>query len=113
MLFRWNFRVKLNYMSFIEVYIKEWGVMDLDFIKKLVKPNDSKIIMLVLDGVGGLPTTPGGLTELETANTPNLDKLAKEGICGLQLPIASGITPGSGPGHLGIFGFAIIVINQY
>jgi len=79
--------------------------MDLEFIQKLVKTNNSKIVMLVLDGVGGLPKEPDGLTELETAITPNLDKIAKEGICGLQIPVRSAITPGSGPGHLGIFGF--------
>ena len=79
--------------------------MDLDFIKKLVKKNDSKIVMLVMDGIGGLPMDSDGKTELETANTPNLDTLAKKGICGLHTPVGNGITPGSGPGHLGIFGF--------
>jgi 2,3-bisphosphoglycerate-independent phosphoglycerate mutase len=71
----------------------------------LLSANDSKIILLVLDGLGGLPSEPEGLTELETAMTPNLDALAKEGICGLHLPVGPGITPGSGPGHLGIFGY--------
>jgi 2,3-bisphosphoglycerate-independent phosphoglycerate mutase len=79
--------------------------MDLDFIQKLVKTNNTKIVMLVMDGVGGLPLTSDGLTELETAKTPNLDSLASKSICGLQIPVGSGITPGSGPGHLGIFGF--------
>jgi 2,3-bisphosphoglycerate-independent phosphoglycerate mutase len=79
--------------------------MDLDFIKNLVKPNDTKIVMLVIDGIGGLPKEESGLTELEAANTPNLNNLAKKGICGLQTPVGAGITPGSGPGHLGIFGF--------
>lgn len=79
--------------------------MKLDFIQKLVKQNNTKIVMLVMDGLGGLPLTEGGKTELETANTPNLDNLAKKGICGLQTPVGPGITPGSGPGHLGIFGF--------
>ncbi|MEA2055854.1 MAG: 2,3-bisphosphoglycerate-independent phosphoglycerate mutase [Candidatus Thermoplasmatota archaeon] len=79
--------------------------MDLDFIKKLVKSNSTKIVMLVMDGVGGLPQKIGGLTELETAHTPNLDLLASKSICGLQTPVGSGITPGSGPGHLGIFGY--------
>lgn len=79
--------------------------MDLDFIKKLVKTNNTKIVMLVMDGIGGLPLTSDGLTELETAKTPNLDSLASKSICGLQIPVGSGITPGSGPGHLGIFGF--------
>lgn len=79
--------------------------MDLDFIKRLVKKNNSKIVMLVMDGIGGLPLSFDGKTELETAETPNLDKLAKKSICGLQIPIGNGITPGSGPGHLGIFGY--------
>jgi 2,3-bisphosphoglycerate-independent phosphoglycerate mutase len=79
--------------------------MNLDFIKKLKKSNDSKIVMIVMDGIGGLPIESGGLTELETAKTPVLDKLAKHGVCGLHIPVGSGITPGSGPGHLGIFGY--------
>ncbi len=79
--------------------------MELEFIKKLIKKNDSKIIMLVMDGIGGLPLESDGKTELETANTPNLDALAKKSICGLHNPVGNGITPGSGPGHLGIFGY--------
>lgn len=71
----------------------------------LLSANDSKIILLVLDGLGGLPSEPNGLTELETAFAPNLDALAKEGTCGLHLPVGTGITPGSGPGHLGVFGY--------
>ncbi|BCB97386.1 phosphoglycerate mutase [Dissulfurispira thermophila] len=72
-------------------------------IKPLVQKNNSKIILTVLDGVGGLPID--GKTELEAANTPNLDALARESACGLHVPVAYGITPGSGPGHLGIFGY--------
>lgn len=71
----------------------------------LLSANDSKILLLVLDGLGGLPTKPHGLTELEKAKTPNLDALAKEGMTGLHLPAGPGITPGSGPGHLGVFGY--------
>ncbi|MFO8052599.1 MAG: phosphoglycerate mutase, partial [Candidatus Omnitrophota bacterium] len=67
--------------------------MDIKIIQKLKKPADTKIVLLVMDGLGGLPGDQG-LTELEKANTPNLDKLAKSGICGLHQPIASGITPG-------------------
>ena len=76
-----------------------------DLIKSLKEQNDGKIVMLVSDGIGGLPQKPGGLTELETAKTPNLDALAKIGVQGLSTPIKPGITPGSGPGHLGLFGY--------
>jgi 2,3-bisphosphoglycerate-independent phosphoglycerate mutase len=67
--------------------------------------NQSKIVMLVADGLGGLPMTPGGPTELETASTPNFDALAARGTLGSSIPVALGITPGSGPGHLGLFGY--------
>jgi 2,3-bisphosphoglycerate-independent phosphoglycerate mutase len=60
---------------------------------------------LVADGLGGLPLEAGGKTELETARTPNLDACAREGVCGLSLPVLPGVTPGSGPGHLGLFGY--------
>ncbi len=79
--------------------------MDFDFLKKLLKKSDSKMILLIMDGLGGLPEAPGGLTELESARTPNLDRLAAEGICGLHVPCGAGITPGSGPAHLGVFGY--------
>ena len=79
--------------------------MDLEFTSKIVKKNDKKIVMLVMDGLGGHPIKEDGLTELETAKTPNLDKLAEKSICGLQVPVGNGITPGSGPGHLGLFGY--------
>ncbi len=72
---------------------------------KLQKKNDSKIVLLVADGLGGLPLVPGGKTELETANTPHLDALAQRGTLGLSTPVIPGITPGSGPGHLGLFGY--------
>src|SRR5437667_3608290 len=76
-----------------------------DLIRSLKEPNDTKIVLLVADGLGGLPVEPGGKTELETARTPNLNALAREGVCGLSIPVLPGITPGSGPGHLGLFGY--------
>src|SRR5947209_5408920 len=74
-------------------------------MRDLREANDSKIVLLVADGLGGLPLEPGGKTELETANTPHLDALAREGVSGLSLPLLPGITPGSGPGHQGLFGY--------
>jgi 2,3-bisphosphoglycerate-independent phosphoglycerate mutase len=76
-----------------------------ELIRELREPGDSKIVLLVADGLGGLPMEPGGKTELESARTPNLDALAREGVCGLSIPVLPGITPGSGPGHLGLFGY--------
>lgn len=76
-----------------------------DLMRSLHVKNDSKIVMLVGDGLGGLPQQPGGKTELETANTPNMDQLARDGVCGSSIPVFPGIAPGSGPGHLGLFGY--------
>jgi 2,3-bisphosphoglycerate-independent phosphoglycerate mutase len=76
-----------------------------ELISELREPSSSKIVLLVADGLGGLPLKPGGLTELETARTPNLDRCVSEGVCGLSIPVLPGITPGSGPGHLGLFGY--------
>ena len=73
--------------------------------RELQLSNGSKIVMLVADGLGGLPMTPGGKTELETASTPNLSALAKLGVQGASIPVKPGIAPGSGPGHLGLFGY--------
>jgi 2,3-bisphosphoglycerate-independent phosphoglycerate mutase len=79
--------------------------MDLRIYKDLLKLAETKILLLVLDGLGGIQKKTGGLTELETARTPHLDALAAEGICGLHRPIGAGITPGSGPSHLALFGY--------
>jgi 2,3-bisphosphoglycerate-independent phosphoglycerate mutase len=68
-------------------------------------------VLLVIDGLGGLPHPKTGKTELETANTPNLDKLTAGGICGLTDPISPGITPGSTPGHLALFGYDPLKFN--
>jgi 2,3-bisphosphoglycerate-independent phosphoglycerate mutase len=71
--------------------------------KELTVSTPSKIILLVLDGLGGLPV--GGKTSLEKARTPHLDGLAQTGVCGLSDPVFRGITPGSGPAHLALFGY--------
>ena len=77
----------------------------LDLIRSLVVPNETKIVLLSLDGLAGLPHPDTGQTELETARIPHLDRLAAEGACGLLRHVGPGITPGSGPGHLGLFGY--------
>jgi 2,3-bisphosphoglycerate-independent phosphoglycerate mutase len=84
---------------------KEQTQMDHALIRELVRGAETKIILLVIDGLGGVPREPGGLTELETARTPNLDRLAARGVCGLQQAAGVGITVGSGPGHLALFGY--------
>ncbi len=79
--------------------------MNLRFLQDLIVPARTKIAMIIMDGLGGLPLEPGGKTELETAATPNLDALAAQSALGLTVPVGPGITPGSGPGHLAIFGY--------
>ncbi|MBN01031.1 MAG: phosphoglycerate mutase [Planctomycetaceae bacterium] len=76
-----------------------------DLTRSLHVKNESKIVMLVADGLGGLPQSADGQTELEAAKTPNLDALATQGIQGASIPVKLGISPGSGPGHLGLFGY--------
>ena len=80
-------------------------MIDFPFLKDICRRTDSKIIMLVVDGLGGLPHPATGKTELETARIPNLDALASRSACGATLPVAPGVTPGSGPGHLALFGY--------
>ena len=69
------------------------------------RDSDAKIVLLVVDGLGGLPHPATGKSELETAQLPNLDALAKGGTCGLSSPLGAGFTPGSGPAHLALFGY--------
>jgi 2,3-bisphosphoglycerate-independent phosphoglycerate mutase len=79
--------------------------MNQKFLQKMIIPATTKIVMLIMDGLGGLPLEPDGKTELETANTPNLDGLAQQSALGLSVPAGPGVTVGSGPGHLAIFGY--------
>ena len=83
--------------------------MPYDYIPQLLQAADSKIVLLILDGLGGLPMQAGGQTSLEAAQTPNMDKLATEGTLGRTIPIRRGITPGSGPAHLALFGYDPLV----
>ncbi|MCS7054624.1 MAG: 2,3-bisphosphoglycerate-independent phosphoglycerate mutase [Thermoflexales bacterium] len=78
---------------------------DFELIKALIQPAQTKIVLLVMDGLGGLPRPEDDKTELEAAHTPNLDRLAREGCLGQHYPVAVGVTSGSGPGHLGLFGY--------
>lgn len=78
--------------------------MNLELMRELSVPTETKIVLLVLDGLGGLPNEEAK-TELEAANAPNLDSLAAASDLGLSLPVAAGVSPGSGPGHLGLFGY--------
>ena len=81
--------------------------MNLDEVySKLTVKTDAKLVLVVLDGLGDIATRENGfLTPLEAARTPNLDALARNGAQGRMIPVAPGITPGSGPGHLGLFGY--------
>lgn len=78
---------------------------DLEFYQALSVRSPTKIVMLIMDGLGGLPRHEDGGTELESALRPNLNELALQSALGLSDPVAVGITPGSGPGHLGLFGY--------
>ena len=77
----------------------EWETL----ARELAQSTETKIVLLVIDGLGGLPRHDK--TELETAQTTNLDRLAMRGCCGVTDPVFMGITPGSGPAHLGLFGY--------
>lgn len=79
--------------------------MDSKILRELVIPGTSKIVFLILDGVGGIQMEGKGGTELQVARTPNLDNLAEASCCGLLDPVGPGITPGSGPAHFALFGY--------
>ncbi|MXY20222.1 MAG: 2,3-bisphosphoglycerate-independent phosphoglycerate mutase [Dehalococcoidia bacterium] len=80
-------------------------MIDFPYLNEICRKTDSRIVLLVVDGLGGLPHPQTGRSELETANIPNLDALASRSACGVTTPVATGITPGSGPGHLALFGY--------
>jgi 2,3-bisphosphoglycerate-independent phosphoglycerate mutase len=81
------------------------AMIGFEHIKKLSRTSPSKIVLLIMDGVGGLPHAKTDKTELESASKPNLSRIARDSICGLIDPVGPGITPGSAPGHLAIFGY--------
>ena len=85
--------------------------MPYEYLTPLLNNHASKIVLLVMDGLGGLPLERDGLTELETAATPHLDALAAEGCLGQTVPIRPGVTPGSGPAHLALFGYDPLVYD--
>ena len=85
--------------------------MDFEIAKQLAQENGTKIVLFVMDGLGGVPHPETGRTELETAYTPHLDMIARESACGFTVPVGTGITPGSGPGHLALFGYDPLVYN--
>ena len=80
-------------------------MIDFPALADMVDSTPSKIIMLVVDGLGGAPHPDTGFSELETAALPNLDRLAKESSGGMTIPVLPGVAPGSGPSHLALFGY--------
>ena len=85
--------------------------MDFDLARQIAQEADTKIVLFVMDGLGGLPHHETGRAELESAWTPHLDRIARESACGFTIPVAPGVTPGSGPGHLALFGYDPLVYN--
>ena len=80
-------------------------MIDFQYLSSIRKQTDSKIVMIVVDGLGGMTDPSTGQSELEAAKLPNLDKLASISSCGVSTPVLPGITPGSGPGHMALFGY--------
>jgi 2,3-bisphosphoglycerate-independent phosphoglycerate mutase len=81
------------------------AMIGFEHVRKICWTSPSKIVLLVIDGLGGLPHPETGKTELESAAKPNLNRIARDSLCGLIDPVSPGITPGSAPGHLAIFGY--------
>jgi 2,3-bisphosphoglycerate-independent phosphoglycerate mutase len=79
-----------------------------ELVPSIVRQSDSKIVLVVMDGLGGVRTAERG-SEISEARTPNLDRLAAEGSSGVHSVVAPGITPGSGAGHLALFGYDPVV----
>jgi 2,3-bisphosphoglycerate-independent phosphoglycerate mutase len=82
-----------------------------EHMMKISRTSSSKIVLLIIDGLGGLPHPETGKTELESARKPNLNRVARDSLCGLIDPVSPGITPGSAPGHLAIFGYDPVQYN--
>ncbi len=80
-------------------------MLPLQEIRNLAQVTPSRIVLLVVDGIGGLPHPQTGRTELESARRRNLDRVAHDSICGMSHPVSPGITPGSAPGHMALFGY--------
>ena len=81
------------------------GRVDLELAARLSQPADTKVVLCVLDGLGGLARPETERSELDQSNTPNLDRLTETSDVGLTTPVGMGVTPGSGPGHLALFGY--------
>ena len=86
-------------------------MIEFEQMRKISHTSPSKIVLLIIDGVGGLPHPKTGKTELESARKPNLNRIARDSLCGLIDPVGPGITPGSAPGHLAIFGYDPVQYN--